>query len=203
MQTNRLRLFYLFLVILSACAGSGTETIENRDAEGNLVRFERRKKDFAKQGRYQRFHPDGQLAEEAFYKNDSLDGERRLFYPNGQVDVVEHYANGMFSGKYQKFREDGTLQLEQNFVNGQIEGESIGYFSNGKIAEKVAFKNSEENGPFFEYYDNGQPKAEGTYVPSEDGPLEDGELKEYDSTGTLVRIADCKLGICHTRWKKE
>lgn len=213
MQMNRLRLLNLFVrhslgiggfvLILAACTGSDLETVENRDASGNLERFERRKKDFAKQGRYQRFSPDGKLIEEAFFKNDSLDGERRLFFPNGAVDVVEHYSNGVFAGKYLKYAENGALLLEQPFVNGQIEGVSIGYYPNGQIAEKVTFRDSEENGPFTEYYENGQLKAEGAYVPDEDGPLEDGELKEYDSTGTLVRIADCRRGVCITRWKQE
>jgi len=28
-------------------------------------------------------------------------------------------------------------------------------------------------------------------------------LKEYDETGQLVRIADCQLGICRTKWTKD
>ena len=203
MQTNRLFFFLLFLSLFAACAGEAIETVENRDTYGNLERFERRKKDFAREGRYQRFNPEGKLLEEAHYRNDSLDGERRLFYTNGQVDVVEHYDNGTFSGKYQKFSDKGALMLEQVFEKGQIEGPSIAYYANGTVAEKVMFKNGEENGPFTEYYSSGVLKTEGGYVPGEDGPLEDGELREYDSTGTLVRIANCKRGICQTQWKKE
>lgn len=204
MQTNRLSLLTVLLLFLAACAGEPpVETIENRDSLGNMERFERRKKDFAKHGRYQRFSPEGKLLEEAIYQNDSLHGERRLFYTNGQVDIVEHYDNGTFSGKYQKFSDKGVLMVEQTFVKGQIEGLSLAYHTNGTVAEKVMFKNGEENGPFTEYYDTGVLKTEGNYVPTEDGPLEDGELKEYDTTGALVRIADCKLGMCQTRWKKD
>jgi antitoxin component YwqK of YwqJK toxin-antitoxin module len=69
--------------------------------------------------------------------------------------------------------------------------------------EKVMLKDNVENGPFSEYYENGTLKTEGTYTPNEDGDgLEDGELKEYDENGQLIRIADCKLGMCLTRWKK-
>lgn len=191
------------LIVQPACLNSPVETVEHRNENGQLERFERRKKDFAKEGVYRKFSPEGVLMEEAQYKNDTLDGERKFFYPSGKLESVEHYRNGAYHGKYQKFYENGTMEVEQEFANGALEGLSIAYYPSGGVKEKVTLHNNEESGPFSEYYENGVLKAEGTYIPGEDLPLEQGELKEYDETGTLVRIADCQSGICHTRWKKE
>jgi antitoxin component YwqK of YwqJK toxin-antitoxin module len=186
-----------------SCTDNPVEKVEHRNEHGQMERFERRKKDFAKEGLYQRFAETGELLEEARYSNDTLDGERKYFYPNGKTESIEHYSKGVYQGKYEKYYDTGALQLEQEYVNGALEGLSIAYYPNGKMKEKVTLRNNEENGPFSEYYENGMLKAEGQYIPGEDLPLEQGELKEYDETGQLVRIAECQSGVCHTKWKKE
>ena len=190
------------LLALISCRQSNVETTETRDAEGRIERFQRRKTDFAKEGLYQKFAADGKLLEEAHYRNDTLDGERKYFYPNGAVESVERYQRGAYHGKYQKYYENGQLQVEQEFVNGAMQGFSLRYYPNGTLQEKVAIRDNEENGPFQEYWENGNLKTEGTYQPSEDGSLEQGEIREYDENGQLVRIADCNKGVCVTRWKR-
>lgn len=199
-----------FAALAGLCAGllacsppPATETVEVRDPDGRLERYERRKSDYAKEGRYQRFSAEGGLVEEAFFKNDTLDGERKLFYPGGKVEIVETYRRGVFHGPYRRYYESGALYAEQTYVDGQLEGLSTVYYPNGQVKEKVVLEHNEENGPFTEYYENGALKAEGSYIPDEDGGLEQGELREYDSTGVLVRIADCERGVCRTRWRKE
>ena len=204
MKSSRIPLILtgsLFLFCLVYCGNNPVETVEHRDERGQLERFERRKKDFAKEGLYQRFSDTGNLLEEALYSNDTLNGERKYFYPNGTVESIEHYQKGIYHGKYQKFYESGSVQVEQEFVNGALEGLSIAYYPNGVVKEKVTLRNNEEDGPFTEYHENGALKAEGRYIPGEDLPLEQGELREYDEAGQLVRIADCQSGICRTRWK--
>lgn len=203
MKNSHITLFLVGIILLSNCANSPVETVEHRDEKGQLERFERRKKDFAKEGLYQRFTPAGQLLEEAHYRNDTLDGERKYFYANGTVESIEHYTNGVFHGEYRKFYENGSIQIEQTFVHGALEGLSIAYYPNGVMKEKVTLRNNEENGPFTEYHENGALKAEGTYISDENVAVEQGELREYDETGQLIRIADCQSGVCRTRWKKE
>lgn len=189
----------LLLIFLSQIAcSSDVETVENRDQQGRLERFQRRKKDFAKQGLYQKFFPDGKLSEEAHFVNDTLEGERKYFYTSGKIESVERYRKGSFEGKYEKFDSSGVLMLEQTYVNGAMQGWSIAYHPNGKIKEKVAIKDNEENGPFTEYYENGVLQTEGTYRNGS----EQGELKEYDEQGQLTRIADCVDGRCLTKLKK-
>ncbi len=192
------------LLLPTACKENPTEIVETRDAEGRLERYERNKKDFAKAGKYQKFAADGKLIEEANYRQDKLEGERRYFYPNGKVESIENYKNGLLHGKYRKFLEDGAPRIEQDYVDGVMQGLSIRYYPNGNVEERVTMVNNEESGLFQEFYENGQLKVEGTYaLVGEESAQEQGELKEYDENGQLVRIADCVDGRCLTRWKKE
>jgi len=193
----------LFMLFQVFCTGNNLETVESRDAEGRLERWQRNKTDFAKEGLYQRFSPDGTIAEEAHYVRDSLDGERKFFFPNGRLESVEHYRNGVFHGKYRKYDENGNLLVEQEFADGAMQGLSLVYYPNGVLKEKYTIRDNEENGPFQEFYENGNIRTEGAYAPGKDGTAEQGELKEYDENGQLVRIADCRDGICLTKWKKD
>lgn len=193
----------IFLLFQTACKENPNETVETRDETGRIERYQRNKKDFSKEGLYQKLSPDGKLLEEAHYHLNVLEGERKYFYPGGAVESIEPYKNGQIHGKFRKFFENGTLNLEQDFVDGVMQGLSIRYYPNAVVEERVTMKDNEENGPFQEYYDNGNLKVEGTYAPvGEESALEQGELKEYDETGQLVRIADCVDGRCNTRWKK-
>jgi antitoxin component YwqK of YwqJK toxin-antitoxin module len=199
-----IRQLAIFILLFSFFTSCKYETIEELDLQGNIEKFERRKSDFAKHGLYQRFSQEGQLLEEAHYQDNQLQGERTYYYPDGAVESTEVYENGVLHGKYKKFKEDGTLYIEQEFVNGSMEGWSIRYYPNGKIEEKVFIKDNSEDGPFYEYWENGNMKAEGTYNTNIEGTaLEQGELKEYDESGTLIRTADCVDGRCTTTWKKE
>lgn len=194
--------FCWMLVLLSSCRENPVETVENRNPEGQTERYQRRKKDFAKEGLYQRLSQQGRLLEEAHYSNDTLEGERKYFFPNGTVESVETYRHGQYHGPYRKYYENGQLYVEQEFADGAMQGISTVYYPNGKIREKVTIRNNEEDGPFQEYWENGNLHFEGTYVPDEEGSSEQGELKEYDESGQLIRIADCNRGVCLTKWKK-
>ena len=192
--------FFIFLALFFACTGSAVETIETKDEQGRIERYQRRKKDFAKEGLYQKFHPDGKVVlKEAHYINDTLDGECKYFRPTGGLESIEHYVHGVLDGKYETYYENKQLQIEQTYVNGALQGLSTAYYPNGKVKEKVMLRDNDENGPFTEYYENGQLKAEGQYTPGEDGPLEQGELKEYNEQGELVRVANCIDGVCLTK----
>jgi len=199
----QMSLLAALLIGAARCTGPQIETVETKDEQGRIERFERRKKDFAKEGLYQKLQADGKLLQEAHYVNDSLDGEFKYFYASGQPESVERYTRGVLNGKYESYYENGQLHVEQTYVNGALQGLSTAYYPNGNLKEKVTLKDNDENGPFKEYYENGVLKTEGQYAPGEEMPLEQGELKEYDEQGQLVRIANCTNGVCLTKWKKE
>lgn len=191
------------LLLLSYCAQDPLETVEQKNDRGQLERFQRRKDNQKREGLFQRYSAEGVLLEEAHYLADSLDGERKYFSVAGQLESIERYQNNKIHGKFQAFYPDGMVKIEQDFVAGALTGFSIRYYPNGQIQEKVQLKNNVEDGPSVEYHENGQLKTEGNYAPNEEGDgLENGELKEYDESGQLIRVADCQNGMCLTKWKK-
>ncbi len=191
----------LFLAFLApfACKESDIETISMQNVYGQTERYQRRKKDFAKEGLYQRFHQDGHLVEEAEYSNDTLHGARKFYFPNGQVERIDRFKHGVMHGVFQQFYEDGQIYLEQEFVDGVMTGRSTAWYQNGQKKEMVTIRNNEENGPFTEWYENGKLKAEGNYL---DGDNEHGTLKLYDTLGQLERILECQRGACNTTWER-
>ena len=193
-------LFFVSLLVFANCSTSNLETVENKDENGRVVeRFTRLKKDFAKEGRYQAFYPNGTTREDAFYRHDTLDGERKLFYPNGTCELIERRQLGSFEGKFQNFYENGTLKSEGEYRNNSMTGKWRFLYKNGQPKEFVMFKDNEENGPFQEFYMDGRLKTEGNY---KNGDAEDGELRMYDSLGMLLKIMDCDGGRCRTKWER-
>jgi len=194
-------LFFATLISLTASGcKSNVETVENTDAAGYTERYERRKADYAKEGKYVKLDPRGKLLEEAQYTNDTLDGYRILYYESGDTQIVEKYDMGTFSGFYKVFHPNGQKKLVGQYQNDKMTGKWRAYYENGQLKEVVTFRNNNENGPFVEYYPNGNLKAEGTYL---NGDFEHGELKLYDENGNHSKTMMCNRGKCETTWQAE
>lgn len=190
----------LFSFLLATASCNPLETVEQRDPDGRLVRYQVNKKSRMREGLWQQFSSDGKLQSEAHFMKDTLHGEKKYFYSSGAVESVENYENGTIHGAFRKYYESGVLMLEQQFVQGVMQGLSVRYYPDGVVQERVTIVNNDENGPFQEYYESGILKAEGIYSSTEEETaLEQGELREYDESGKLVRIADCVDGRCTTR----
>ena len=176
------------------------EKVEISDDYGNLEVYTRRKSNFAREGLYTRLSAEGNLIEQATYKNDTLDGPRVLFSEQGDTQSIENFQMGLFIGPYRVYYSSGQLQQEGRYENNQMTGPWKKCYENGQLMEIVNFKDNQENGAFTEYYENGNLKAEGQFL---DGAFEQGELKLYNEAGVLVKIMDCERGICRTRWQGE
>ncbi|PHN07387.1 toxin-antitoxin system YwqK family antitoxin [Flavilitoribacter nigricans] len=201
----------LLLTLFAACSGQGSspgkgvaenelEVVEKTDAYGNTERFTRRLDNYAKEGKYSKMSPEGNLLETAEFYNDSLNGARVIYYENGDTQIVEHYEGGTFAGPYQAYYEGGQLELEGSYTANSMEGTWKRYYPSGQLMEEVSFQDNQENGPFVEYHENGKLKAEGYY---KEGDNEHGLLKIYDETGELVKTMNCQHGVCRTVWEKE
>lgn len=194
-------IFFLLLFFFAAC-GPRLEEVEQVDAEGNKTVYSRIVTTQQKQGDWRWYNPEGVLMEWSQYEADALHGFRRLYYESGALLSEEQFEQGIPVGTYRKYFEDGKPYIVQTYQMGMLEGWSVRYYPNGQVMEEVLLHHNEEQGPFKEYYENGQLKATGTYAYVEDAAVEQGELREYDTTGVLVRIAQCEAGICQTKWKK-
>jgi antitoxin component YwqK of YwqJK toxin-antitoxin module len=193
-------LFILGICMTLAACQSDIETVEVRNEYGQKEKFERRKKDFAKHGLFERFHEQGYLLEKAHYANDTLHGARQFYYPNGKLERSESFQHGLHHGPVVLYYENGQKQLEQEFTLGVLQGLSTKWYKSGALMEKVTLRDNEENGPFTEWYENGNLKAEGKYL---DGDNEHDTLKLYDTSGQLERTLVCQRGACRTVWAKE
>lgn len=195
--------FYSFILFLSftilSCTADTTTIVQKDKDDRVLEKISIDTKTKKKQGLYQRFYPSGNLAEEAFYDRDSLNGTRKFYYESGSLEQEQNYLSGIFQGPFRSFYINGKTNVEGNYVNNEMDGVWKRYYDTGELKEEVNFVNNDENGPFKEYFKNGKLKTEGTYV---NGPNEQGELKEYNEEGELIKIMSCNSGICNTIWVK-
>lgn len=191
---------FTLLFVLPLLWACGSKVVTSVDDKGRTVKKEVNKAGL-RDGLYLVTGKDGKLVERAHYEEDSLNGTREIFFPGTEkVEIVENYVRDVFHGPYKVYYPNGTLKLEAEYVRGSMEGEVKTYYESGQLRDVAFMVKNEENGPFKEYHENGKLKTEGNYIPSSDGPMEEGELKEYDKNGTLVRKAECKNGICNTTW---
>jgi len=198
---NRFKTVFLFnLIFLLACNASKKQqatlrAVESFNEAANLTEKYTVDDQNRRQGWCEGYTPEGKLFEKAFYKNDTLDGERILYYDNGKKESIEHYKNGIHEGIYQHFYENGVLQMEGLYRNDKMCCEWKAYYPTSELKEIVTFKNNEENGPFTEYYKNGTLKTRGNYL---NGDNEDGLLEMFDESGKLIKKMTCVKGICRT-----
>ncbi len=195
-------LLLAFLISLTAC--NQLKTAENKNADGKLIeKYSYRIKEGkeVREGPYKKFDDQGRLLESGFYKEGLLNGVRKL-YRDGVLESEENRVNDKYEGPFKAYHPNGKIQIEANYQNDVMLGDVKVYYPSGQLKEIVRFADNVEMGPFVEYHENGKMKAEGNYKQL-DGAVEDGELKLYDTTGTLVRIMNCELGKCFTKWAKD
>jgi len=217
LNNHEIRMYMRYLLIallplaaLSSCKNAGgdqateekpqLQTVEVTDSSGYVVKYTRRAFDYAKEGEFSRRSPDGKLLEVANFAGDTLHGLRILFYETGDTQIVETYQNGNFEGPYKAYYPNGQLELIGQYVGNTMDGEWKRYYDTGELMEVVTLRDNLENGPFKEYYKNGNLRTEGTY---KDGDYENGLLKKYDESGTLIQTMNCEMGVCRTVWKKD
>jgi len=132
-------------------------------------------------------------------------------------------VNGDRDGTWYYFNGDGSLQLQMLYSKGQLmkerkeNGVFKEYFDDEQLKSEVIYKKGKKQGAFTEYHDNGvwelEPLAadpvlgtpgemqrvlkgqtkqrEGTYVDD----LLEGEVKEYDDKGKLLKTTPYKAGV--------
>jgi len=198
----KLRILLFFILSMTAMSCNRDQNIVEIKDENNKVveKYFVDPKINKKEGKYERYFPSGNLAETAYYKRDTLDGERIFYFESGQVERVQNYLFGVFQGEFKSYYINGNLNAQGNYLNNEMDGVWKRFYDSGELMEEVNFVNNDENGPFREYFKNGKLKTEGSYI---NGPFENGELKEYNESGEVIRTMSCQSGICNTTWVKK
>lgn len=92
------------------------------------------------------------------------DGLYQVYYPNGQVAQVESYKNGVLDGNLISYFEDGKVQREGTYKNGVMDGPFKKYYPNGNLHIEGFSKDGELEGPYKSYNEYGECTVECTYA---------------------------------------
>ncbi|MBR6412107.1 MAG: hypothetical protein IKS41_02970 [Alphaproteobacteria bacterium] len=97
-----------------------------------------------KQGAYTEYYDNGQLACEATYRNDRLNGSCRRYHRNGQLCTECTYRCGKMTGAYTEYYDDGKPHVKCFYKGGLKDGLYEEYAQDGGLLEKKVFQNGEE-----------------------------------------------------------
>ncbi len=167
------------------------------------------------QGESESWFENGKLKSEATYVNGEPEGKMVFYFSKGQKEIEGSMVNGNRDGQWIYFNEDGSIQLVVLYAKGTLmkerkeNGTFSDYYDDEQLKSEITYKKGQRQGPFTEYYDNGtwelktmpadeirgtppemerilvgqSKKRTGTYL----NDLLEGDVKEYDESGKLVR----------------
>ncbi len=190
------------------------ETLREKYEDGKTIRVEREvahysDDNFAADGAYREFHPNGKPFIEGRFKAGRQEGDWTYYFENGQINRKATFVDGKPNGSWEIYREDGTLaakrgfkdgvrdgewssydetgkqQLtEEHYVKGEADGVWKAWFPNGKLKQQVAFKLGKREGLSAEWDDKGQKVIEAEYA---DGKLNGKATRFLPDGKTIVQ----------------
>lgn len=87
------------------------------------------------------YHANGQLSEEATYKDNKLDGLYRSWYEDGKRHQEKYFKEGKLHGIFKAYDEEGVPYFEISFKNDIQDGVMKTYYKNGVMEYCDTFKN--------------------------------------------------------------
>jgi len=174
------------------------------------------------QGPFEQYFDNGQVKHRATYQQGEPEGMVTYFFPSGRKEIEGRMVNGDRDGTWYYFNEDGTVQIQVLYRQGEYvkdrkeNGTFKEYYDDEKVKSETTYKAGKKEGRFTEWNDDGAwvtrpvklgpegmekgdvervlegqtKKREGTYR----NDLLDGEVKEYDEHGKLVRTVTYVAG---------
>lgn len=129
----------------------------------------------------------------------------KQFYPNGTLQSVERKNDGQLDGKQESYYPTGKPKLISNYKKGFLNGKSEEYYDNGKLKSVATHQQNQLVGSYKRYYNTGQLQTEQNYkiITHNGNPLSqlDGDYKEFDQTGKLVKIGKYLNGKFEGVWQ--
>lgn len=139
------------------------------------------------------FYPGGQKSSEGYLRDNKPDGYWKTYYESGLLKSEGNRENFLLEGTWKFYNAEGNLELEINYSKDKKNGKRISYLENEIIEEN--FENDIKQGFTYLYYIDGKIKKEIYY---KDG-LEEGLVKEYDTTGTIITLYTYRKGFIVSR----
>lgn len=174
------------------------------------------------QGVFEQRFDNGQVKHKATYQQGEPEGVVTYYYPSGKKEIEGSMVNGDRDGSWYYFNEDGTVQIQVLYKQGEYvkdrkeNGTFKEFYDDEKLKSEVTYKAGRKEGRFTEWNDDGAwttkpvqvgppggeksdlervlegqtKKREGTYK----NDLLEGEVKEYDEHGKLLRTVNYVSG---------
>jgi antitoxin component YwqK of YwqJK toxin-antitoxin module len=145
-----------------------------------------------RQGDWMRFHPNGNIAYKARFKDDQpIDtltryyksgkkfveivfeektnrGKGRFYTEEGKLIGEGFYLNMQKDSVWKFFDEKGRLRAKENYESDKRAGEARVFFNSGELASIVTYENDEKQGPEKRFYQGGQLRV---YISYDKGTL--------------------------------
>lgn len=166
---------------------------------------------------------NGNLRMAAHHVKGEPEGRMLFNFPSGKKEIEGSMVNGSREGAWFYYNEDGSVQLQVLYAKGEVvkekkeNGTFTEYYEDEQVKSETTYKKGFREGRFVEYYPNGRwevktvppdpisgapgdvervligqtKKREGTYK----GDKLDGEVKEYDEKGRVVKTRHYAAGI--------
>lgn len=167
-------------------------------------------------GRQLRYHENGKIKSESYFKFNVPDSLYKEYNALGGLIIEGQYDMGSADGYWKYYYDDGAQKSEQFIRNDTIyllnywdsdtvhvqtitegEGYLVAFYTNGTVREKYTFHNGLKNGLFVEKTANGQTAIEGNF---ENG-LKSGKWKFFSIEGALEKEMNFKKDTLHGNYK--
>jgi antitoxin component YwqK of YwqJK toxin-antitoxin module len=89
------------------------------------------------------FYPDGEIAEEVWWKEDMKDGVWKQYFENGRLKLSAAYRNGKLEGEIITYYPDGKKETEGKYRQDVPDGKWVHYLNDGKIASTIEYVNGQ------------------------------------------------------------
>jgi antitoxin component YwqK of YwqJK toxin-antitoxin module len=107
-------------------------------------------------GIFQLFYTQGNLAHERCYRKGVIDGTEKMYFVSGNIVNEWNYKDGVEHGPRIQYLESGKIQIHSIIKNGKIQGVQKGYNDNGDLFYEDMYKDDMRDGERKSYYENGQ-----------------------------------------------
>jgi antitoxin component YwqK of YwqJK toxin-antitoxin module len=172
---KKFTIYVLILGTLYAC-----HKVEREYHQNGKLRSERKMLGSKMDGPFRIWYESGVMQQEAFYRNDILNGKMIRWYANGNKESEENYVEGLKNGTFRTWDEYGNLVEEKNFLNDTLHGKYRLYYSSGISRIEGAYSHGLYEGKWEYFSATGLKVGEGNYQKGT------GVLSGYNSLGKKI-----------------
>ena len=145
-------------------------------------------KDDVKEGPMMRWHVNGTVEEEGWFKNNHLDSVFRSYSDNGTMTVEGYYVDGKLDGEIKKWYDNGQVFQEGQYVDGMMDGSWYIFYPSGAMAGKAEYDKGK--GKQIGYDESGYKCLEVQYLDNK----KHGKEIHYNPIGEIVEIIEYENG---------